>query len=59
MEDGLTGRHGQCVAKLVDPGHKLDTGGARSHGLNMAEGGVQEQHENNGCATRVHVLVRK
>ena len=59
MEVGLVGVHGQLAANPVNPEHKPERGAAHSHRLKMAGKHVQERHENSGCATRIHVRVRK
>ena len=58
MEVGLVGVYGQLVPNLVNPGHKLEHGVARSHRLKMAGKLVQERQWNGACATRIHVQVR-
>lgn len=58
MEVGLVGVYGQLVASLVDPGHKLEHGAARSHGLKMAGRHVLERQQNSEDVTRTLVQVR-
>ena len=58
MEVGLVGVYGKLVASLVDPGHKLEHGAARRHGLKMAGRHVVERQHNSEDVTRTFAQVR-